>query len=260
MLDTNFSTRLQYQTFGAQVIQLDPASIFYVSEIDQNEGRCWRGGQPVIFPQFADRGPIKKHGFARDVFWNLVAEEIAPRRHRLILSVNINKCDFSDWPYEVNLILDVEYTSNLVSQSFEVRNTGREVISWTGGLHPYFSVIDITSASVKGLIGISYKDRYGSGEKVFGEEAMLFDKQPCEKLFNKSPDLQLQTGSRLISLKTSGFDQWMVWNPGQDGAKEISDLPDEDWKKFVCIEPVCVDRPVVLKPGEVFNGMFQIGF
>ena len=55
----------------------------------------------------------------------------------------------------------------------------------------------------------------------------------------------------------TGFDQWMVWNPGASGAQALSDLPNEDWQKFVCIEPVRVDRPCVLQPGEVFEGTLR---
>ena len=31
-----------------------------------------RGGIPIIFPQFAQRGALPKHGFARNVAWTLL--------------------------------------------------------------------------------------------------------------------------------------------------------------------------------------------
>jgi hypothetical protein len=34
-------------------------------------GLAIRGGIPVIFPQFAGRGPLPKHGFARDRAWRV---------------------------------------------------------------------------------------------------------------------------------------------------------------------------------------------
>jgi D-hexose-6-phosphate mutarotase len=37
----------------------------------------------------------------------------------------------------------------------------------------------------------------------------------------------------------------MMWNPGKEGAKNINDLLDEDWNKFLCIESVVKDLPVL---------------
>jgi len=49
-----------------------------------------------------------------------------------------------------------------------------------------------------------------------------------------------------------------VWNPGAEGARDLADLPDADWQRFVCVEPVIVDRPVALAPGQSFTGTFTI--
>src|SRR6218665_3269405 len=38
-------------------------------------GQAIRGGVPVIFPQFAARGPLPRHGFARSKPWQLVSAE-----------------------------------------------------------------------------------------------------------------------------------------------------------------------------------------
>jgi glucose-6-phosphate 1-epimerase len=46
----------------------------------------------------------------------------------------------------------------------------------------------------------------------------------------------------------------MVWNPGTAGAKKISDLPDNDWDQFICIEPIILAEPKTLLPGDAFKG------
>jgi len=46
----------------------------------------------------------------------------------------------------------------------------------------------------------------------------------------------------------------MVWNPGSAGATRISDLPDEDWDRFICIEPIVLAEPKTVLQGDVFNG------
>lgn len=252
--------RVSFRTFGAQLTQIDHSDILYLSPLGRSFNKSWRGGQPVIFPQFADRGPLKKHGFARDIDWSIVAEERVSSRHRVILAKDFNPENVSDWPYEARLILDVEYMSGHIRQSLEIMNVGRGSFQWSGGLHPYFSVDSLLKARLKGLDGVNYSDRYLPDEALVGTDYLSWDDDPCEKLFEGAPDLVLETGSTTISLKASGFDQWMVWNPGREGAHQIDDLPDEDWDKFVCIEPVCVNRPVVLIPGERFFGQFEISF
>jgi glucose-6-phosphate 1-epimerase len=252
--------RVDFQKYGAQLIQNFPDQLFYVSPLGCHHVGCWRGGQPVIFPQFAGQGVLKKHGFARDVVWKLVAEERAHERHRVILARNFGICEFEGWPHEAALALDIECVPGSIRQTLEVRNTGHSEFSWTGGLHPYFAVSDLKSSTLSGLVGLPYMDSYVSGHDFVGPEEMRWNEDPCEKLFDGAPVLSLDAGLVQIELATSGFDQWMVWNPGREGAKAIADLPDEDWNKFVCIEPVLVKRPVTLKPGSKFVGKFDISF
>src|SRR3954462_5540325 len=40
-------------------------------------GEAIRGGIPVVFPQFAERGPLPKHGFARTALWRLTSDGAA---------------------------------------------------------------------------------------------------------------------------------------------------------------------------------------
>lgn len=254
------TSKIEYQIFGAQLRQVSPGDIFYTSPLSVNKEQCLRGGQPIVFPQFADSGGLKKHGFARNITWDLLAEERAPLRHRIVLAKTISEGEVSGWPYDARIELDVKFFPGRVLQTFAVSNTGCKTFSWTGGLHPYFAVADISSASLKGLDGVIYQDRYRLAELLTGPFELRWGAEPCEKLFETNPDLELITGNQQIQLSSSGFDQWMIWNPGEEGAKAISDLPDEDWNKFVCIEPVRVDNPVTLNPGENFLGSFEIRF
>ena len=46
----------------------------------------------------------------------------------------------------------------------------------------------------------------------------------------------------------------VVWNPGPAKAKAMTDLPDDDWTRFLCIEAASIGRPVVLGPGQQWTG------
>ena len=62
---------------GAHLLSWRPAGEreqIYTSPTSQPAaGKALRGGAPICFPQFARRGPLAKHGFARTSRWGLVA-------------------------------------------------------------------------------------------------------------------------------------------------------------------------------------------
>ena len=47
----------------------------------------------------------------------------------------------------------------------------------------------------------------------------------------------------------------VVWNPWE---KKVSDLGVEDYKRFVAVEPVAVEKPIKLKPGQEWKGVLQV--
>jgi len=75
-----------------------------------------------------------------------------------------------------------------------------------------------------------------------------------ERQYMGNADIRFYNGSNWLKITASGFDSWMVWNPGTAGAKKISDLPDDDWDQFICIEPIILAEPKILLPGDAFNG------
>ena len=62
---------------GAQVLHAALESgleLLYLSPlVDVYPDNPIRGGIPLMFPQFGDSGPLRKHGFVRDLQWYLVA-------------------------------------------------------------------------------------------------------------------------------------------------------------------------------------------
>ncbi len=55
-----------------------------------------------------------------------------------------------------------------------------------------------------------------------------------------------------------GFNQWMIWNSGEEGTKNLDDLPSEGWCKFIYIEPVVLSNLIILRPIEKNTGSLRI--
>ncbi len=228
--------------------------LLYLSPLSGDAQHSLRGGIPVLFPQFADHGPLKKHGFARDMPWLLLEDNTHADGHRLVFQLKIQQGDCPDWPHSANLVLTTQLTPNALKIYLQVRNLGGTQFAWTGGLHPYIHTADLCASQLLGLQGTVVQDRYDQSRTTETQSTVSWNGDEFERLYDSQAQLRLQTPTHTIQLSMTGFDQWMVWSPGITGAQALKNLPDQDWKRFVCIEPVRVNRPSMLQPGEVFEG------
>lgn len=252
---------LVHRPLGAQVLQArlgGVAGLFYCSPLAERFEGPARGGVPVLFPQFAEYGPLLKHGFARNREWTLLEHGANATQERLHYVLEVTKGDFPGWPHAARLELEVRATVSCLDIVLTVLNTGDTDFSFGGGLHPYFAVDDLWQVQLEGLQGLNVSDRYQPGLTRQDDEKLRFSDSIVERLYDGCPAVTLREGQRQWRLTASGFDQWMVWNPGREEASKLKDLPDGDWRKFVCIEPVRVERPVVLAPGEKFVGKLRV--
>lgn len=238
-------------SYGAQVLQaaLSGTELFYLSPL-AHQGRLTRGGVPVLFPQFAESGVLPKHGWARQQDWTLVDQVNTADQH--LQTYTLTLLEQPDWPHQAELILTTTVTATEFKQQLSVNNTGDSTFCFTGGLHPYFYIHDVQHASISGLADVPCHDRYRQPDSV--SPTLRWGPQPIERLYQQAPQLTLKTGQRTLQLQTSGFSEWMIWNPGEAGAQRLADLPDADWQHLICIEPVCVTRPVWLRAGDMFSG------
>ena len=285
---TAIDQALQWHSLGAHLLQADSRRadllqagvaspglpLFYVSPlISQFSDRPPRAGVPVMFPQFADRGAGPKHGIVRMMPW--VSDGVdtwtlhvppQPDQHwlgdsHLRVSAQVERgtglsgssSDVAP-PSSPSLhrpIGDAAFAPIKLTLQFEVENVGTDAFSFTGGLHPYYAVSDVTQLHIEGLDGAPFDDRYGAAGTV---STAFLQGQAFERLYLRADTLVMVDGARRVRMSTTGFDNWMVWNPGIELAKGLPDLPDEDWQRFVCIEPVCAGRAVTLAAGERFVG------
>jgi glucose-6-phosphate 1-epimerase len=245
--------KLLHESKGAQILYATLESgleLLYLSPlVDVYPDNPIRGGIPLMFPQFGDSGPLRKHGFVRDLQWNLVAETKDAEGKNLFYVLDVKATDFPEWPFDAALKFDVCLSLQMLSIGLSVQNTGAQAFTFTGGFHPYFAISSRKDIMLNGLEGLPFKDSFpGDNAYELNSDALV------ERQYMGNAEIRFYNGSHWLKITASGFDSWMVWNPGSVGATKISDLPDEDWDRFICIEPIILAEPKTVLPGDAFKG------
>lgn len=247
---------LRHQLLGAQVLQANTPQglpLLYLSPLSVL-GQPARGGVPLLFPQFAQFGPGRKHGFARHQIWTLEREEPLS----LSYCLEVQPDQFDGWPHAARLRLKASLDGEALNLQLQVENSGSTAFEWGGGLHPYWAVSSLEGCELLGLETTPGLDNLSGQPLPPQDQPWCFGPEGMEYLFEGLPSLQLRTPTHTLHLQGSGFTQWMVWNPGLEGAKGLTDLPDHEALQFICIEPVCARPMQCLTPGARFEGTLQV--
>jgi glucose-6-phosphate 1-epimerase len=210
----------------------------------------------VCFPQFSDRGPLPKHGFARTSRWELVTPAvpqatIAEARFQLDSSMS------PAWEHAFCLVLLVRLGPGWIELELQAANTGRSVWDFTAALHTYLAVHDVREVAVAGLRGVVYEDMTQAARpqaietsgavRIAGEVDCVYRSVPAT--------LDLLAGGRpQLRVTQQGFTDTVVWNPGPQKAAALGDLPAADWQRMLCVEAAVVHQPVHLAPGKTWRG------
>lgn len=246
---------LKHISFGAQILQvkLGINELLYISPLSQIDSKqTLRGGIPILFPQFGNSGNLKKHGFVRDCNWKLVYEENNQNDLFVEYEYVIDKGHFLDWKHSAKLNLKASVINNVFNITIQILNTGDSSFEFTGGLHPYFKINSRSAIKINGLESSSFEDSFPEIKFELSSDRVI------ERLYFTNNDIFFNNGCDNLVIKSKGFESWMIWNPGMDMAKAINDLPDDDWNKFICIEPIVKNNAIMLKPNEIFKGELAV--
>ncbi len=233
---------------GAQVISWVDASgteRLYCSPKSPLKGpQAVRGGVPVIFPQFSERGPLMRHGWARMRDWTLLPMEAAAPEPRMSLQLH-NAVEADPlWPHACVCTLTISLLPEGLRLALAVQNTGSTALTFHAALHTYFAVGDVTQTVLGG---------------VLPHGAALTLRDPIDQVFETvAGPLQLHSPRGALHLTHQGFRDVVVWNPGPDAV--LGDLPTGGWRDFVCVEPAAVAQAVALAPGAGWEGVTAISY
>ena len=243
---------------GAQVLSWIPADgreRLFLSERAVFDGNtAIRGGIPVVFPQFGERGPLRKHGFARLRGWAFEGlEEVAA-------VFALEAAGDPGWPHRFRARLLVALEANRLAVALAIDNTGEHAFAFTAALHTYLRVDDIDRVAIEGLQGCDYEDSANGGTLHRQHDHEVTFAGEVDRIYNDVvAPLVLVDGAHRLDIEQEGFGDAVVWNPGAHLCARIADLAADDWRRFACVEAGQVLQPVVLGPGERWSGRQRLG-
>lgn len=228
----------------------DGVERLYLSSMAVFDGQAAiRGGVPVCFPQFNQRGPLPKHGLVRHLPWQLAAEDVPA--DALVLTRRDDDATRALWPAGFALRLSAQLAPQRLRIALEVRNTGDAPWSFTMALHTYLRVDDVTQARLEGLQGAARWDAVRDRRFPEDAPALRFGEE-FDSVFSApgAPLTLVQPRGQLTIAQSESCTETVVWNPGPQLAASLPDLPDDGWRQMLCVEAAHIDTPVTLAPGE----------
>ncbi len=135
-----------------------------------------------------------------------------------------------------------------LSMALTTTNKGSTPFTLGCALHSYFAVSDIGDISLEGLSG-TYTDKTRNW-------AML--PTPAPYVFTSETDRIHLIPAALVSIvdkghethiRSDGHDSVVVWNPWEEGARQLPDLATDEFKRMLCVE-TALTQGFELKPGE----------
>lgn len=218
--------------------------------------RAIRGGVPICFPWFAagpDGAHSPSHGPVRTTVWtpdDTLEQEVLAWRLSSADVAGAPGAEHLPGAFELRYAVSLPDASQALSVALQITNPGTDPLRVEAALHTYLAVADVTGTTVTGLDGADYLDkvrglrrRQDGPVRLDGEIDNVYDSPGTE-------DLRVEDGQRTIHLHPVGATQTVVWNPGPRAAAEMSDLDDEEWRDFVCVEAAATGaRALTIPPG-----------
>jgi len=244
---------------GAQLLSWIPADgrerLFLSECADFSPGTAIRGGVPVIFPQFAERGMLRKHGFARLLDWAFLGAIDGAAVFELR-----DGPATAAWPHAFACRLSIVPAAATLDIALEVENRGAAPFAFTAALHTYLRVDDIGAVTLEGLHGCDYEDSAAGGTLRREDQPVLAFDGEIDRIYGEVvAPLLLADGEHRLAIAQEGFSDTVVWNPGEQLAARMGDLGPGDWRRFACVEAAQALQPVVLAPGGRWCGSQRLG-
>jgi glucose-6-phosphate 1-epimerase len=227
--------------FGATVLSWtvqqagspDSTNLLYMSPMERQVDKPFRGGIPLVFPRFgpSELFPGRQHGFARNALWDL----IDCQESECTLALSWTAKEWPGYPNSGRLVVKVHLEEDRLRLSIDVSNVA---LPFQLLLHTYLAVDPDHAWSIQGLQAKPYEERAsGKTGREVQTAADLTISEEMDRIYNVAHYLQSVSLQRSPSMRVqvrSNLPQLVVWNPGRE--KAVGDLPPDGHRHFVCLE------------------------
>ncbi len=221
-------------------------------------GEPIRGGIPVVFPQFAALGPLPMHGLVRTTPWEVADVGRDPTGAVFaLLRTRDTESTRALWPHAFRANMRVTLDEALAT-AITIENTGQEAFPFHCALHTYLRVADLRKVSVEGLEGATYQDRTAKSVQRRERRRPLTVRGEVDRIYvSRAGRLRIvdESRGRAILLDRAGFNDVVVWNPGEQKARATINLADGEWLNMLAVESAQIVPPVQLLPGSLWSGV-----
>lgn len=233
---------LSWMAGGVERLYLSPKAVF--------DGKAAiRGGVPVCFPQFNQRGPLAKHGFARNLRWTAEVDGDAG-----VFTLQSDDATRALWPHDFTAQLAVRLSAGGLQLDFSVDNTGTTSLEFTVALHSYFRVAAIGEVALDGLDGRPVWDSVADTHAVQAGPVSFAQEFDCVYQAAANPLVLHDGQDRLRIAQSANLGQTVVWNPGAVLSAKLADMPADGYQHMLCVEAAQIDAPVALAAGAHWSG------
>ncbi|EAQ64975.1 dihydroxy-acid dehydratase [Marinomonas sp. MED121] len=265
-----FSSRIAL--WGGHLMSFIPSGeddLLFQSENFAGDSRFSRihMGVPVCWPWFGaheKNTDLPAHGLARYFRWQLaeaghfkngdvkIQLKLASEQHPLIEEMWTNS-------FELRLVLRL---GDGFEVNFSAANLSDNSVTISEALHTYFKVGNSEETQITGLDGVSYQDKFAGVEAK--QRGSI---QPCtelDRVYLDAPKTSLILDpvlNRQLTVYQEGAASTVVWNPGEKRAKARTDLNDEEYLDFVCVESAnALSNAYLLEPGSIHQLKMKVSW
>ncbi len=205
-------------------------------------GVALRGGVPICWPWFgpAAQQGLPAHGFARNLAWTLKAHNEDDNGVVLTFELHSSEASRQYWPHEFTL-----FARYKLGKTCEIELEAHGDFETTSALHTYFNVGDIHAVKVSGLgdrfidkVNNAQEDALTDGVQTFPDrtDRVYLNPEACSVIHDSALN-------RTIEVIHHHHTNVVAWNPGPALSASMTDMPDDGYKTFVCVESACATAP-----------------
>lgn len=216
---------------GSELLWLSPNAIF-------TPGKAIRGGIPVCLPWFGvnqNNPSLPKHGFVRNQAWILSAiDETEADRTRLVFCYQSSSEELTLFGAEFHVELEMTL-GETIELTLTLHNCADHAATFSWALHSYHPTADLSQVRIKGLDNHTYLDNL-QGLKPCEQEGDVCFSGEVDRVYESVPAVQQVYGLPSLRIEGSNCDTAIVWNPGAENARSMSDVGALIHEQFICVE------------------------